>query len=97
MKRIMDDEIMNVTGGHVSEIIDDSISLYNAGYMGEKFDSYLYIVTHWDHCSSAVDAGWAAAGVTSVTHPVEFDQYYLDGKEITQQEAYQHAGMPYMM
>ena len=47
MTKLMDNELKTVAGGDVRDIIDDSVSLYNAGYMGEKYDSVLYIITHY--------------------------------------------------
>ena len=95
MKVIIDEELMIVAGGCLTEVMEDSISLYNAGYMGEKFDSKLYLITHWDYCSKAVDAGWNRAGVTSVTASYSLNTYFMDGQEIHRAEAYHHAGMPY--
>ena len=95
MKIMMDEEMMMVAGGDLTEVMEDSIALYNAGYMGEKFDSRIYLITHWDYCSSAVDEGWKRAGVTSVTASFDCNTYFLDGQKIHRAEAYQHAGMPY--
>jgi hypothetical protein len=95
MTKLMDNELKTVAGGDVRDIIDDSVSLYNAGYMGEKYDSVLYIITHWDHCSSTTDEGWKRAGITSVSSFDLFSEYYLNGEKITKEEAYAYAGMPY--
>ena len=82
MTKLMDKELNMVAGGDLYEVMDDSIAL-----------NVFYLIQHWDHCSSAVDAGWKNAGVTSVTRFMDSNTYFIDGKEVSRYEAFKHAGM----
>ena len=93
MTKLMDKELNMVAGGDLYEVMDDSIALNVHSYMSEYFDDVFYLIQHWDHCSSAVDAGWKNAGVTSVTRFMDSNTYFIDGKEVSRYEAFKHAGM----
>ena len=93
MTKLMDKELNVVAGGDIAEVCEDSIALNVHGYMSEYFDDVFYLISHWDHCSSAVDDGWRKAGVTSVTRFLDSNTYFIDGKEVSRNQAYKHAGM----
>ena len=95
MMKFKDEKLKMVTGGNLADVLSESFDLCKAGYMSKYYDDALYVTLHWDECSSAVDAGWAAAGVTTVTRFCDADTYFIDGKEVSVRQAYEYAGMPY--
>ncbi len=95
MTKIIDNELNMVAGGSIPGLVYDAICLYDAGYLSERIDNPVYVTFHWDECSKAVEGAWAKSGVTYVSHPVDSDQYFIDGQEVTMRMAYEKAGMPY--
>lgn len=86
MKKIMENELNTVTGGYMMETSDDSFELQKDGYMDH---SYILgeLMIHWVDYSAQVDAGWAKAGITSVSKPFGSNRYFKDGKEISRELA----------
>ena len=84
-----DDELDQVAGGTVGETSDDSKFLYDHGLVDDwhgDFNTFF----NWIPDSKEVDAGWSKAGITCVTKHSDVNQYFLNGKEITHDEAIAH-------
>ena len=80
------DQLTMVNGGVVGEVIHDSWSLYKLGLIDEEISGYDAIF-HWETSSAKVDAAWAKIGITCVSHPASDNEYYYQGRSITQDEA----------
>ena len=89
LEKLSDDELEQVAGGSIRDTTGDSEILYDYGCMDEYF-STVPATFHWKTKSAAVDAGWARAGITCVTKPFGDNQYFLNGKEISRDEAHAH-------
>lgn len=46
------------------------------------------LLFHWESSSAKVDEGWAKLGITCVTNPADFNDYFYLGKKISRKEAY---------
>ena len=86
---LSDEELENVAGGTIGETAGDSQILYDHGLMDNHYDS-IPVMFSWKSKSAEVDAGWAKAGITCVTKPFGSNQYFMNGKEISRGEAYDH-------
>ena len=81
-----EEELDNVAGGRIGQTAEDSTLLYAYGLV-DDYHKELHTAFHWNSDSSAVDAGWAKAGITCVTKPCKANLYFKDGKEISGDEA----------
>ena len=81
-----DEELDSVAGGSIGQTAEDSTLLYAYGLV-DDYHRELHTAFHWNSDSSAVDAGWAKAGITCVTSPLSKNRYFKDGKEMTCDEA----------
>mgnify|MGYP007038207534 CR=1 FL=1 len=89
---------ITVSAATTSVFADKDDTAYDSKFlndMGSCPDRWgdLYTFFHWSEVSGAVDKAWAEVGVQSVTCLGDDNKDYLDGKEITRQEAYEHAAM----
>ena len=84
-----DDELNQVAGGSVNSTSDDSKLLYERGLV-DDWHNETTTLFNWKSYSAAVDAGWSKAGITCVTKAWGDNLYFKDGKEISQDEAYNH-------
>lgn len=75
---LSDDELDQIAGGTDDQTTDDNMFLYEHG---------LVDVVVCDS-SKDVDAGWAKAGITCVTKFFSDNQYFIGGKSISRNEAY---------
>ena len=81
------DDLELVSGGSVQETADDTQYLYDAGLMSERLYPIDFMFWNWTENSAKVDAGWARAGITCVTKYIGINEYYYQGRQITQNEA----------
>ena len=79
------DQLEIVSGGVLGDIIYDSYTLYDAGLINEKISLYDAIFD-WEASSRKVDEVWAKIGITSVSSVTSENEYYYNGKKITQDE-----------
>lgn len=82
-----DGELDQVAGGDIDETLDDNDFLYNHGLMEKKYQPGPFMLD-WRVRSSEIDAGWAKAGITCVTKPFGSNLYFINGQEISRNEAY---------
>ncbi len=89
LEKLNDEELDKVAGGTIGQTAGDSKILYDYGLM-DKYYGTIPVMFHWLSKSAEVDAGWARAGITCVTAPFANNKYFLNGKEISRREAYDH-------
>jgi len=89
LEMMSDEELESVAGGTIGQTAGDSKILYDYGLM-DKYYGTIPVMFYWKSKSAEVDAGWAKAGITCVTKPFGSNQYFLDGKEISRGDAYDH-------
>lgn len=92
MLTMREEELNMVAGGYVDDTCGDSRALYDTGYMKEQFE-FLEMLFHWCTDSAKVDAGWARAGITSVTHFSSNNEYYFLGRRIPRRDAMKLIGL----
>ena len=93
MTKINDNKLNMVTGGNFGQTAFDSQALHFKGYMDEEFSEW-DMIFHWVKNSAKVDAGWARAGIRCVTVPFAGrNQYYKDGKSISEKDALHYIGL----
>ena len=90
LELLSDDELDQVAGGTIGQTAGDSKILYDYGLMDRHYGLIPVMTVYWKSKSAEVDSGWAKAGITCVTKPFGNNQYFLDGKEISRGEAYDH-------
>ena len=74
----------------VNDVVVDSVFLQNIGVSPNSWPDY-YTIFNWKEVSNDVDAAWARAGVRSVSRTFGENDYYIDGKKVTREEAFKHA------
>lgn len=89
LEMLSDEELENVAGGTIGQTAGDSQILYDYGLM-DRYYGTIPVMFYWGSKSAEVDAGWSKAGITCVTKPFGNNQYFIDGKEISRGEAYNH-------
>ncbi|MBE8953096.1 MAG: hypothetical protein SR1Q7_08130 [Quinella sp. 1Q7] len=89
LETMSDEELSMVAGGTKSETSGDSILLYEHGLMNNWYDQCA-IEWRWLSLSPEVDAGWSKAGITCVTKPGSDNEYFMGGKQISRDEAYNY-------
>ena len=78
-----------MAGGNIGRTAADSEILYEYGLVSDWHSSFTMLF-HWSDYSSAVEKGWAKAGIKCETDWDEPNKYYLNGKRIDCDEAYKH-------
>ena len=89
LEKLSDEELEGVAGGTIGQTAGDSKILYDYGLMDRHYGT-IPVMFYWKSKSAEVDAGWAKAGITCVTAPFGSNKYFLNGKEISRGEAYDH-------
>ena len=84
-----DEELDQVSGSSCDGTGNDSVILYKYGLIDDHFGG-VYASFNWESKSKEVDTGWAKAGITCITKPFKDNKYFLDGKEISREEAIAH-------
>ena len=85
-----DEELDQVAGGTASEIADDSRFLNSLNGSTDRYGSFR---TFWGAGHEEIKNAWASLGIeTDLDSSTGGDnKYYLNGQEITQEQARQHA------
>ena len=74
LEKLTDEELDQVAGGGFRQTIGDDAFLMEFGYMDKKFREYSF---NWVENSAKVDAGWAKAGVTSITSTTSAINFFM--------------------
>jgi len=92
-EQLNDDELDNVAGGGTMQTLGDQDFLSMLGYTTKTgFTDPFIAAFKWEKISSAVDAGWAKAGVTCVTKfGCPDNLYFINGQQVSRKEAFAHA------
>ena len=85
-----EEELDNVAGGNCFEMSNDSRFLNSLNGSTNRYRD-IQIVSQGHH--QEIKKGWATVGIDCYLHPGIYgdNRYYLDGKQITQEQARQHA------
>ena len=85
-----DDELDNVAGGTCYQMADDSRFLNSLNGSTDRYGSFR---TFWGTGLKEIKNAWASLGIETDLNCGAFDdnKYYLNGQEITQEQARQHA------
>ena len=83
-----DAELDQVAGGDEGEKYDDYHFLGKSGLLGREyntFDPYAF------HDNDTLKLGWAKVGITCIPDEDKPNQYFLNGKQISRDDAVNHA------
>lgn len=88
MKKLSPEELKEVAGGGCNELYDDSNFLAGLGF-GK---AYLYIDLAFNpqYCNNVVKT-WASVGVQCKYNDFLNNEYFIDGKKVSRQQAYEQA------
>ena len=81
------EELDKVAGGTIEDTAYDSRFLYERGLM-DDWHGESHTSLYWESSSAAVDEGWRKAGITCVTCRAVGNRYYLNGQQISRDEAW---------
>ena len=84
-----EEELDNVAGGTCGEIADDSRFLNSLNGSTDRYGAFR---TFWGTGFNEIKNAWASLGIeTDLNCGANDNKYYLNGQEITQEQARQHA------
>lgn len=92
-----DDELDQVAGGNCYETADDSRFLNSLNGSCDRYGATrIYFAHGWTGIDAEIDKAWATVGIKAHCNPIwsyksDHNTYELNGKQITQEEARQHA------
>jgi hypothetical protein len=72
-----------------SETGYDSQFLNDMGVCPDRWGGF-YTAFHWGEVSGMTDQAWARMGVRSVTNWGDCNEYYINGKKVKREEAYDY-------
>ena len=87
LEMMSDNELEQVVGGNIGQTSYDSKVLYDHGLMDTWYGND-GLVFGWKSKSAAVDEGWSRAGITCYTSPFCPNRYWVSGREISRQQAF---------
>ena len=90
---ISDEELDNVAGGRFTQTADDSRFLNSLNGSTDRYRATRLFFDHDDDKKREIERGWATVGIRAeVVYGLGFsNKYYLNGQEITQEDARMHA------
>ena len=71
------------------ETASDTQFLNEMGVCPDRWGAW-YTDFHWEEVSNWADGSWAKAGVCCVSHWWDINDYYIDGKKVSQKQAYDY-------
>ncbi len=89
IKQITDEEMEPVSGGKAYETANDSRFLNTLGNFCDRYGSGK---AYWfGSVGEEVTAAWSKVGVKFVKDDYKMNKYYIDGRQVTQSQAMEHA------
>ena len=85
-KKLNANELEQISGGFLGEIVHDSIYLNELGLLPNSVGD-IYTLGHWAEATSFVEGGWAKVGITCVTSFECCNEYYYQGQSIRRDDA----------
>ena len=71
------------------ETASDTQFLNEMGVCPDRWGAW-YTDFNWEEVSNWADGSWAKAGVCCVSHWWDINDYYIDGKKVSQKQAYDY-------
>ena len=92
-EKLSDDELEKVAGGTWGQTADDSRFLNSLNGSTDRYGATKISLTPGTKIEEEVQRGWATVGIDFHWHggAVSDNEYYLNGKKISQSEAREHA------
>ena len=93
-EKMSDDELDGVAGGNCYETADDSRFLNSLNGSCDRYGATKILLGIADH--KEIEKAWSGVGIEAHLSPYAYrgeddNKYYLNGQEITQEQARQHA------
>ncbi len=86
IEKLNTDELSEISGGFLGEIVNDSIYLNDLGLLPDSVGD-IYTLFNLDEATSFVEKGWAKVGITCVTSYECCNDYYYQGQKIRRDDA----------
>ena len=90
LEMLSDDELEQIAGGTVGETVIESEFLYELGY-GSVTTGVLELWVDWKGETAKVEKGWAKFGVECHSHENARNDFYIDGKKVSRDDAFKYA------
>ena len=93
IEAMSDDELEQVAGGTWAETAADSRFLNSLNGSTDRYGALKIAFTPGNKIQEEITKGWANVGITFTAHngAISGNEYYLNGKKITQSDARRHA------
>lgn len=97
LNKLSDEDLDNVAGGSFFETADDSYFLNSLNGLCDCYDATKIFLSMKDDegatLSGKIEKAWESVGIKAELYPnlTSHNKYFIDGKEITREEAHQHA------
>ncbi len=85
MNKLNEEELINVSGGSISQVLDDVKHLKAKGLIAKDYN--LDEPERWIDAKKVLREAWEKAGVVCVANYSEDNKYYRGVHEITREEA----------
>lgn len=95
LEQLSDEELENVSGGNAEQTSNDSRFLNSLNGSTDRYGPERIAWSFGVH-NAEIEKGWATVGIKATVYFAcggfgKSNRYYLDGQEITQEQARQHA------
>ena len=90
-EKMSDDELDGVAGGRAGQAADDSRFLNSLNNSCDRYGATRLV---FENHEEEIEKAWSTVGITAKINggfAVSSNEYYLNGQEITQEQARQHA------
>ena len=95
LEQMSEEELEHVAGGTWAQTANDSRFLNSLNGLTNNYSAFQIAATPGTKIQEEIQRGWAKVGITFTWHNgiTKDNEYYLNGKKITQDEARPHAMM----
>ena len=91
LEKLSDEQLEQVAGGKYSQTADDSRFLNILNGSTNRYCGSRISFTSGTEIEEEIQRGWATVGIKFEWHGMDDNEYYLNGKKISQGEARRHA------